>query len=124
MAKLVELIDNSLTDKNTCHSYINTYEHLFSSKKNENNNILEIGIGEPKENKENGGSIKLWYDYFLNANIYALDIVSIDDVWDGIKNNNRINLITSVDAYDTDFFTQTFLYRPASNSITLLILIS
>ncbi len=33
MAKLVELIDNSLTDKNTCHSYINTYEHLFSSKK-------------------------------------------------------------------------------------------
>ena len=34
MSKLVDLIDNSLTDKNTCHSYINTYERLFSQKKN------------------------------------------------------------------------------------------
>ena len=29
MSKLVDLIDNSLTDKNTCHSYINTYERIF-----------------------------------------------------------------------------------------------
>jgi len=109
MAKLVELIDNSLTDKNTCHSYINTYEHLFSSKKNDNNNILEIGIGEPKENKENGGSIKLWHDYFQNSTIYGLDIHDISKINDSIKNKDRIKLFTSVDAYDTTFIKSTFV---------------
>jgi hypothetical protein len=109
MAKLVELIDNSLTDKNTCHSYINTYEHLFSSKKNDNNNILEIGIGEPKENRENGGSIKLWHDYFQNSTIYGLDIHDISKINDSIKNKDRIKLFTSVDAYDTTFIKSTFV---------------
>jgi hypothetical protein len=109
MSKLVDLIDNSLTDKNTCHSYINTYERLFSSKKNDNNNILEIGIGEPKQNKENGGSIKLWHDYFLNSIIYGLDIHDITNVNDVIKNNDRIKLITSVNAYDVEFIKNTFV---------------
>ena len=109
MAKLVELIDNSLTDKNTCHSYINTYEHLFSSKKYENNNILEIGIGEPKENKETGGSIKLWHDYFQTSTIYGLDIHDISKINDSIKNKDRIKLFTSVNAYDTTFIKSAFV---------------
>ena len=109
MSKLVDLIDNSLTDKNTCHSYINTYERLFSQKKNDKNNILEIGIGEPKQNKENGGSIKLWHDYFPNSTIYGLDIHDISNVNDVIKNNDRIKLITSVNAYDTTFIENTFV---------------
>jgi hypothetical protein len=109
MSKLVDLIDNSLTDKNTCHSYINTYERIFSSKKNDKNNILEIGIGEPKQNKENGGSIKLWHDYFLNSTIYGLDIHHISNVNDCIKNNDRIKLITSVDAYNKTFIENTFI---------------
>ena len=109
MAKLVELIDNSLTDKNTCHSYINTYEHLFSSKKYENNNILEIGVGEPKENKENGGSIKLWHDYFQTSTIYGLDIHDISKINDSIKNKDRIKLFTSVNAYDTTFIKSAFV---------------
>jgi hypothetical protein len=107
-----EMVDNLRTDKNTTHSYLDLYEKLLFTKKCTAKNILEIGIGHGKYDGiciTNGGSIKLWHDYFLNANIYALDIVSIDNVWDGIKNNNRINLITSVDAYDTDFFTETFL---------------
>jgi len=33
MSKLIDLIDNTKTDKNTCHSYIETYEELFSQKK-------------------------------------------------------------------------------------------
>lgn len=109
MAKLIELIDNSLTDKNTCHSYINTYENLFSSKKNHNNNILEIGIGEPKENKENGGSIKLWHDYFQNSTIYGLDIHHISNINNSIQNKDRIKLFTSVNAYDTTFIKSAFV---------------
>jgi hypothetical protein len=109
MSKLIDLIDNSLTDKNTSHSYINTYERLFSTKKYDTINVLEIGIGEPKQNKENGGSIKLWSDYFPNAKIYGLDIHHISNVNDCIKNNERINLITSINAYDTTFIENTFI---------------
>ena len=106
------IVDNLRTDKNTTHSYLDLYEKLLFTKKYTAKNILEIGIGHGKNDGiciTNGGSIKLWHDYFLNAKIYALDIVHMDNVWDGIKNNDRINLITSVDAYNTDFFTKTFL---------------
>ena len=109
MSRLIDLIDNSLTDKNTSHSYISTYERLFSSKKMFKNNILEIGIGEPKQNKENGGSIKLWFDYFPNSTIYGLDIIDISNVNDIIKNNDRIKLFTSINAYDTTFIENTFV---------------
>ena len=109
MSMLIDLIDNYLTDKNTSHSYISTYERLFSSKKMFKNNILEIGIGEPKQNKENGGSIKLWFDYFPNSTIYGLDIHDISNVNDIIKNNDRIKLFTSINAYDTTFIENTFV---------------
>jgi|694.fasta_scaffold58232_4 hypothetical protein len=109
MSKLIDLIDNTLTDKNTSHSYIDTYEELFASKKNNINNILEIGIGAPKQNKENGGSIKLWYDYFYNSTIYGLDIIPISDVNDNIIDKERIKLYTSINAYDTIFIENTFI---------------
>lgn len=109
MSRLIDLIDNSLTDKNTSHSYISTYERLFSSKKMLKNNILEIGIGEPKQNKENGGSIKLWHDYFPNSTIYGLDIHDISNVNDIIKNNDKIKLFTSINAYDVTFIENTFI---------------
>ena len=111
MSKLIDLIDNSLTDKNTGHSYINTYERLFSSKKLLTNNILEIGIGisDPKYNMGNGGSIKLWHDYFQNSIIYGLDIIPITNVNDVIKNKERIKLFTSINAYDTTFIENTFV---------------
>jgi len=43
------------------------------SKKNTAKNVLEVGI-------YNGGSIKLWNDFFTNANVYAIDIMNINDV--------------------------------------------
>lgn len=103
---LKQLVNNVKTDKNTTHSYLDLYEKLLCTKKNTARNILEIGIGYPGDN---GGSIKLWHDYFINANIYTLDIQHINDVWDEIKNNNRINLITSTDGYDENIFKKTFL---------------
>jgi hypothetical protein len=106
MSKLIDLIDNTKTDKNTSHSYIQAYEELFYIKKNDINNILEIGIGEPKENKDNGGSIKLWHDYFLNSNVYGLDIHHISNINENIVNKDRIKLFTSVNAYSNSFIEE------------------
>ena len=99
---LKQLVDNTRTDKDTIHSYLDLYEILFSSKKETAQNILEIGIYK-------GGSIKLWSDYFTNAKVYGLDIIDSNKMWNGITNNQKIILYTSTDAYNNDFFTKNFL---------------
>jgi len=101
---LEEIVDNSRTDKNTGHSYLPLYQQLLISKKETAKNVLEVGICS-------GGSIKLWSDFFTNANIYGLDIMNIKDVWEGIINNEKIILCTSVDAYNTDFFINNLLNK-------------
>ena len=98
---LQELVDNRRTDKNTVHSYIDVYETLFKDRKISTKNLLEIGIDV------GGGSIKLWNEYFINAKIYALDIINIDKVWNGIKKDG-ILLYTSSDAYDKSLFHERF----------------
>jgi SAM-dependent methyltransferase len=98
---LKQIIDNNRTDKNTVHSYLELYELLFRHKKYTASDVLEIGIHK-------GGSIKLWHDYFINSNVHALDSLKIDEVWDEIKNKDRIKLYTHVDAYDLNFFYKTF----------------
>ena len=100
---LIDLVDNSRTDKNTSHSYLDLYEILLSSKKETAKNILEIGIFD-------GGSIKLWHDYFPNATIYGLDVKKIANMWDGIKNNKRIKL-GCFDAYNDAFFNSQLLNK-------------
>ncbi len=32
-----------------------------------------------------GGSIQLWSDYFTNANVYGIDSMHIDNVYEGLK---------------------------------------
>ena len=56
------------TSKIDLHNYIPTYEKLFHDFKNKPIDFLEIGI-------YNGGSLKLWRDYFTQANITGIDIV-------------------------------------------------
>ena len=101
---LEDIVDNSRTDKNTIHSYLPLYQNLLINKKETAKNVLEIGI-------YHGGSIKLWTDFFTNANVYGLDIIHIDDVWEGIKNKEKIILHTSTDAYNNDFFTTHLLNK-------------
>jgi glycosyltransferase involved in cell wall biosynthesis len=102
MDKMVDLIDNTRTDKNTRHSYLDLYQKLLQNKKHTATNILEVGICE-------GGSIKLWHDYFTNAIIYGLDIMPEKDVWTNIIGKERIKLYLETDAYNDDFFKTTFL---------------
>jgi cephalosporin hydroxylase len=101
---LEELADGSRTDKNTTHSYLPLYQTLLVGKKESAKNVLEIGIYD-------GGSIKLWSDYFTNATVYGLDISPIDRVWDGIKNNDKIVLHTSTDAYNNIFVVTNLLNK-------------
>ena len=107
--RLEELVDNSITDKNTTHSYLTLYEKLLESKQETATTILEVGIGSFGE--KNGGSIKLWKDYFTNATIYGLDILPMNRIIDDLLNNDRVILYTSTDAYDNDFFTTHFLNK-------------
>lgn len=101
---LAEIVDNRRTDKNTTHSYLPLYQKLLISKKETAKNILEVGI-------YHGGSIKLWSDFFTNAKVYGIDIMNINNLWEGIKNNDKIILHTSTDAYNNDFFTTNFLNK-------------
>ena len=43
---LIELINDSKTDKNTTHSYMELYETLLRKKKDSAQRVLEIGIGD------------------------------------------------------------------------------
>lgn len=104
MATLTELVDNSRTDKNTVHSYLGLYQELLFKRKETARNILEIGISQ-------GGSIKLWSDFFTNATVHGLDILPYEQIWDGLKNKNNIVLHTSVDAYNETYFTSQFLQK-------------
>lgn len=104
---LEEIVNNSLTDKNTGHSYLPLYQTLLEKKKETAQNVLEVGIGNfgPK----NGGSIKLWRDFFTNATIYGLDILPINRVIDELLTDDRVVLYTSIDAYNENFFKHNFL---------------
>jgi hypothetical protein len=93
---LIQLVDDTKTDKNTLHSYLELYEKLLSPKKDTAKNVLEIGIGPVK--LQNGGSIKLWKDYFTNATVYGLDIIPKDCVLDELVNDERVVLFNSTKA--------------------------
>jgi hypothetical protein len=104
---LSSLVNNKLTDKNTNHSYLDLYEKLLCSKKHTAENILEIGIGD--FGQKNGGSIKLWRDYFTNAKIYGLDILPKERVIDELLDDSRVVLYTSINAYDKTFVKSEFI---------------
>jgi hypothetical protein len=102
MVTLVDLVDNGRTDKNTVHSYLPLYDSLFSRLRQKAVNVLEIGI-------QTGGSIKLWRDYFDNATVYAMDIIPLSSVWPLLLDDPRIKIHASTDAYDINFFNETFV---------------
>jgi hypothetical protein len=106
---LSEIVDNSRTDKNTTHSYLALYQSLMVSIQHSAKHVLEIGIGDLGQGITNGGSIKLWHDFFINAKIHALDICPIENVWAGIKDNERIIIYPSTDAYNEDLFKINFI---------------
>jgi predicted O-methyltransferase YrrM len=98
---LKNLVDNSRSDKNTIHSYLDLYEKLLVSKKNTATHILEIGVLA-------GGSIKLWKDYFPSAIVYGLDVVDKTENWDGVK-DEKIKLLIGENAYNQNYVNKHFI---------------
>jgi hypothetical protein len=88
---LDKIVCNRFTDKNTIHSYLETYEKVLKDKYLSCKNVLEIGI-------QRGGSIKLWNDYFINANIYGIDI---DDGPKFLEEFKRVKCL-KMNAYSKD----------------------
>lgn len=51
----------------------------------------------------------MWSDFFPNATVYGMDVMNEIHVWDVIKNNDKIVLHTSTDAYNETMFKTNFL---------------
>jgi len=67
MGYLLQLADQHNTDKKMAdHGYVMMYEKLMEKSRLTTKNLLEIGYGE-------GGSIKMWADYFPNAQIHCIE---------------------------------------------------
>lgn len=67
--KELQLKNNYSTDKESTHHYLDIYDRLFAPFKDKEINLLEVGIAS-------GGSLKLWDDYFTNANIVGIDFIN------------------------------------------------
>jgi trans-aconitate methyltransferase len=90
------------------HNYTETYEKHFSPIREKNLKILEIGFG-------GGDSLKLWKEYFPNAEIYCIDnnLARIEEYnyvhEEGIKifygdQSDASSLIESCNQMDVDQF--------------------
>lgn len=70
------------TDKSSkIHNYTAKYDQYFSRVRNERIKILEIGI-------QNGYSLKMWKEYFPQAEIYGIDVVDCSSM-----NEDRLHTI-------------------------------
>ncbi len=82
---LADLFNKYGSDKDR-NGYSHLYSILFDHLKNEKLNVLEIGIGTMIPNAissmkfympdtyKPGASLRAWRDYFVNSNIYGVDI--------------------------------------------------
>lgn len=65
--ELQDLMAKYGTDKDSVHSYGNTYAALFGPIKDTTHSVLEIGVAS-------GASLRVWRDYFQHAIVYGVDI--------------------------------------------------
>ena len=91
--------DNSLTDKNTRHSYCLLYNNLFLEIQTNTINLLEIGV-------DKGGSLIMWSKWFKNGSIYGIDVIPKPQL---LKNYKNITYLQK-DAYseESDDFKDLF----------------
>lgn len=81
MSTLSDIAKEYPTDKDFTHNYYNAvYEHFFSPIRLEVRRVLEIGIGGfwGEMGWVHGNSLKVFRDYFENAEIVGADIQNYD----------------------------------------------
>jgi len=110
MDSLHEISKKYFLDKNGYHNYIVGYASLFDDIKLNVKNMLEIGIGSVENNQmhhvaaqgyRTGNSLRCWRDYFINANIFGIDIY---DVHEQMKDDDRIFTFVADQGNETDLF--------------------
>jgi hypothetical protein len=81
--ELCSLFEKYKSDKcdEIYHTYSKIYNDILSHEKYSALNIIEIGIGNKNlmmpivgKDYEEGASLKAWRDFFVNANVFGLDI--------------------------------------------------
>lgn len=110
MSTLKDLVDDTRTDKNTRHDYLDVYHQLMSRLRSSATNVLEIGLGENND-VCNGGSMKLWLDYFDHAQVHGVEILDRSlyvngwdkTWWNQLLSNPRLHIHFSTNAYSPDF---------------------
>ena len=99
MKSLKEIISKyNDTDKDSRHSYTDTYDELFTPFRESATDVLEIGVNQ-------GDSIRLWRDYFTQATIHGADH-KLRDKLALLENDPRVQLHIGP-AYE-DSFLETF----------------
>jgi SAM-dependent methyltransferase len=88
MSELIEIFEKYSLDK-LYNKYDKLYVDILKDTKHSFKNILEVGIGTIDQNKASsmhyyrlfvandytfGNSLRAWRDYFINADIYGIDI--------------------------------------------------
>jgi len=77
---------NNVTNERHCHPYTILYDAIFSSIKEKKINIAEIGILD-------GGSLRMWQQYFSNADIFGFEYNNaLISNFKNNYNNTRITL--------------------------------
>jgi hypothetical protein len=103
------------SDPKLAHSYTDFYHFLLKFKRFDAWNILEFGIGSTNTKYENnmgvegkpGASLRMWRDYFPNANIYGADVDSSI-----LFEENRIKTFY-LDALRIDTFNRVIEHLPS-----------
>lgn len=94
--EIIDIINHYMTDKHHEHDFFNLiYNDLFKPLRNDVKKFVEVGIYD-------GESIKLWRDYFINSEIFGLDIIPENaDNKLGSVSKDRLSLI-KMDQSNTD----------------------
>lgn len=112
MTELDNLAIKYGSDKYGHHNYTPIYDANFSSLKNENMVLLEIGIGGYEYVDRGGSSLKMWRDYFPNAIIHGVDIYD-----KSFFNDNRI--FTHIGSQDDSVFLHSLINKIGSPTICI-----
>ena len=90
MKTLYEL-DNIYTDKGNSHTYFDSYMKIFNDRRNAEN-VLEVGVRE-------GGSLKLWLEYFPEAFVHGVELSAHYVLWNLLDQFSGRYVINFADAY-------------------------
>jgi hypothetical protein len=79
------------TDKAIGHNYIKYYYELFKHKRNDVKRVVEIGVHK-------GASLRMWQEYFPNAQIYGFDIKDYGDYFNKTEKRIKTYVVDQTDS--------------------------